>query len=110
MSKETMNMRAVSRGRKGLAIAIAASLVLVALAAYRLPLFHDEIHGVIIGVSEVHNETGSNLIAAVQLETGAQIFVPLPRDFLMQESINVRVSEGRSLFGRKSYKIIAYNE
>jgi len=101
-------MRTVSEGHKGLAIAIAASLVLVVLAAYRVPLFHDEIHGVIMGISEVHNESGSNLIAAVQLETGTQIFVPLPRDFLMQESINVRLSEGRSLFGRKTYKIIAY--
>ena len=102
--------RAVSNSRKGLLIAIAASLVLFALAAYRVPLFNAELDGVIVGVSEVHNETGSKLIAAVQLETGAQILVPIPRDFLKQESVNVRVNEGRSLFGSKSYSIVAYRE
>jgi hypothetical protein len=101
---------AASKARKGLLIAIAASLVLAALAADRVPLFHEELDGVIIGISEVHDKKGSQLIAAVQLENGAQILVPASRNFLMQESTDIRVNEGRSLFGRKSYRVVEYNE
>jgi len=105
-----MDTHAASDSRKGLYIAIAASLVLFALAAYRVPLFYDELHGVITGVSQVHNEKGSSLIATVQLESGAKVLVSMPRDFLIHNNVNVRVNEGRSLFGRKSYRIIAYDE
>ena len=105
-----MNKRTVSDGRKGLMIAIAAALVLIALAAYRVPLFHEELRGVIMGVSEVYGETGSNLVAIVELETGDQVFVAIPGGFLGQGTLDVSVSEGRSLFGRKSYRIIADNE
>ena len=105
-----IDTHAASNRRKGLFIALAAVLVLFALAAYRVPLFHDELQGVIMGVSELYNETGSKLVAVVQLETGAQVLVSMPSDFLMQKNVNVRVNEARSLFGRKSYRIIAYNE
>ena len=80
------------------------------LAAYRLPLFHEELDGVVVGISEVHDESGSKLIAAVQLESGTQVLVPLSRDFLSIESVNVRVNVGRSLFGHKSYRVVEYDE
>jgi hypothetical protein len=109
-SDSTFNTHEASNSRKGLLIAIAAALVLLTLAAYRLPLFHDEINGVVVGMSEVHDETGFKMIAAVQLETGAQVLLPMPQDLLLQESVNVRVNVGNSLFGRKSYRIIANSE
>ena len=72
--------------RTGLLIALAAFLVLLVLAAYRLPLFHKEFYGTIVGVSETHNEAGSELVAAVQLETGDQVLVYLPRELLKSKS------------------------
>jgi|GEM_PF-2577669 len=96
--------------RTGLLIAIAAALVLTAMAAYKVPLFHNELDGTIVGISEVHDETGSNLVAAVQLDTGDQILVSMHRDLLKSESVKVRINEGRTLFGRKSYRIITHNE
>jgi hypothetical protein len=110
-SNSIEDKRAASVSNIGLIIAAAASLALLALAAYKIPLFNHELHGTIIGISEVHdhNETGSKLIAAVQLDTGAQVLVSMPDDFLKSDSVNVMVNEGRTLFGRKSYSIIAYN-
>lgn len=104
-----IDRHAASASRIGLFIAIGASLVLVVLAAYRVPLFHKELHGIIVGVSEAHDESGSELVAAVQLDTGVQILVSMPRDLLKSESNDVRINEGRTLFGHKSYRII-YNE
>jgi hypothetical protein len=105
-----IDRHAASDRSKGLLIAIAASLVLISLAAYRVPLFYEELDGVITGISQVHNEKGSSLIATVQLETGAPVLVPTPGDFLIHNNVNVRIDEGRSLFGRKSYRIITYDE
>lgn len=96
--------------RTGLLIAMAAALVLTALAAYKVPLFHDELDGTVVGVSEVHDETGYELIAAVQLDTGAQVLVSMQRDLLKSGSIKVRINEGRTLLGRKSYRIITHGE
>lgn len=106
----TIDRHEASVRRIGLLIAIVASLVLSAMAAYRVPLFQNELHGVIVGISEVHNETASELIAAVQLDTGDQILVPMPRELLKSESNNVKINEGRTLFGHKSYRIIKNNE
>jgi len=103
-------MRAASNRNKGLYIAIAGSLGLLILAAYKVPLFHNEVNGTIIGVSEFHNEAGSKLIAAVQLDTGAQVLASMPGDLPIRQDISARVNEERSLFGRKSYRIITYNE
>jgi hypothetical protein len=105
-----MDIHAASVSRKGLYIATAASLILFALAAYRVPLFSTELHGVITGVSQVHIDKGSSLIATIQLETGEQVLVSMPEDFLIHNNVNVRIDEGRSLFGRKSYRIIADEE
>ena len=96
--------------RIGLLISTVASLLLFALAAYRVPLFHSELNGIIVGISEIHNEAGSELIAAVQLDTGDQVLVSMPGDLLKSESNNVRINEGRTLLGNKSYRIIAYDQ
>jgi len=95
---------------KGLLIALAASLVLILLAAYKVPIIHYELYGDIIGVSEIHNETGSQLIAAVHLDTGGQVLASMPRDLQLRTDAKAKVMEGRSIFGRKSYKVISYNE
>jgi hypothetical protein len=110
MSKSIIERHAASNRRKGLFIAIAASLVLFILAAYKVPLFNNEVYGTIVGVSEFHNEAGSNLIAAVHLDTGAQVFASMPGGLLIRQDISARLNEGRTLFGNKSYTIISYNE
>lgn len=109
-NKSIIDRHALSDRSKGLFIAIAALLVLFVLAVYKVPLFHNEHQGIIIGISEVHNKTGSKLIATVQLDTGAQVLASMPGELLIRKGIKARVNEGRSLFGRKSYRIIAYNE
>ena len=106
-NKSKLDRHAASDRSKGLIIAIAASLVLIVLAAYKVPLFHDEVYGTITGVSEVHNETGSKLIAVVQLDTGAQVLVHIPSELPLPQDSRARVNVGRSLFGRNSYRIIA---
>jgi len=109
-NKSITDRHAASNRSKGFYIAIAGSLVLFILAAYRLPLFHNEVNGTIIGVSAFHNETGSKLIAAVQLDTGAKVLASMPGDLLIRQDISARITEERTLFGRKTYIIIAYNE
>ena len=97
--------REASVRRKGLLIAAVASVALIVLAAYRAPLFQHELDGIIVGISEVHNASGSELVAAVQLDTGAQILVLMPEEMLKSDSNNVRIIEWRTLSGRKTYGI-----
>ena len=109
-NKAIINRFVKADRNKGLLIAIAASLVLILLAVYNVPLIHNELYGEIIGVSEVHNETGSRLIAAVHLDTGEQVLASIPRDLQIRTGVKAKVMEGRSIFGLKSYKVITYNE
>lgn len=109
-NKSITDRHAASNRNKGLFVAIAASLALFILAAYKVPLFHNEVNGTIIGVSEFHNETGSKYIAAVQLDTGAHVLASMPSGLLIRQDIRANVNEESSLFGRKSYRIIAYKE
>ena len=102
--------REASVRRMGLLIAAGGLLALLALAAYRLPLFQHEHHGTIVGISEVHDESGSELMAAVNLDTGEQVLVAMPKAMLNSESNNVRVNERRTLSGSKSYRIVTYDE
>ena len=110
MANLESNRHTASSRRQGLYIAMAAALALLILAAYKVPLFHNEVNGTIVGVSAIHNEAGSKLTAAVLLETGDQVHAFMPGDLLLRQDISAKVSEGRALFGRKSYRIIAYNE
>jgi uncharacterized protein (UPF0264 family) len=109
-NKAIINRFVKADRNKGLLIAIAASLVLILLAVYNVPLIHNELYGEIIGVSEVHNETGSRLIVAVHLDTGEQVLASIPRDLQIRTGVKAKVMEGRSIFGLKSYKVITYNE
>jgi hypothetical protein len=109
-NKSIKDRQAPSNRSKGLYIAIAASLVLFILAAYKVPLFNNEVSGTIVGVSEFRNEAGSKLIAAVHLDTGAQVMASMPSDLQIRQDISARINEERTLFGRKTYSIIAYNE
>jgi len=109
-NKAIINKHAKGDRNKGLLIAIAASLVLILLATYNVPLIQNELYGNIIGVSEVHNETGSKLIATVHLDTGDQVLASMPRDLQIRTGVKAKVMEGRSIFGQKSYKVITYNE
>ena len=103
-----MNLK--SDRNKGLVIAIAATLVLILLAAYKVPLIHHELHGTITGVSEAHNQTGVILIATVHLDTGVQVLASMPRDLQIRTGVKATIMESRSIFGRKSYNIVTYNE
>ncbi len=101
---------AASNRRKGLLLVIAASLVLLVLALYKVPLFHDEHHGIITGISEVHDAAGSKFIVNVQLDNGDRVLASMPEDLLKSESNDVTIDEGHSLFGHKSYRIIPSSE
>ena len=109
-NKSKTDRHAATNRSKGLYIAIAASLVLIILAAYRIPFFNNEVYGTIIGVSEFRNEAGIKLIAAVQLDTGALVMASMPSDLQIRQDISARINEGSTLFGRKTYSIIAYSE
>ncbi len=99
-----------SARNKGLFIAIAAALVLILLAAYRIPLIHNEHHGVISAVSEIHNETGVTLIAIVTLDNGTRVLASMPQDLPIRTGVKTSVMERRPILGRKSYSIVSYNE
>jgi hypothetical protein len=109
-NKSITDWHAASNRSKGLYIAIAGSLVLLILAAYKVPLFNNEVNGNIIGISEFRNEAGSKLIAAVQLDSGAQVMASMPGDLPIRQDISARINEGSTLLGRKTYSITAYNE
>jgi hypothetical protein len=99
-----------THSKKGLLIAAAGLIVLLLLAAYRIPLFHNEFSGTITGISEVHSGTESRLIAAVRLDSGEQVLTSMPRDMQIREDAKARVIEKRTLFGQKSYSITVYSE
>ena len=109
-NKTIINRQAKSDRKKGLLLVIAASLVLIVLAVYKVPLFQNELHGIIIGVSEVHNETDTKLIATVHLDNGDQVLATMPRDLQIRKDGKTSLMEGTSIFGRKSYKIVTGNE
>jgi hypothetical protein len=108
--KAIMNKHAKDDRNKGLLIALAASIVLILLAAYKIPVIHNELYGNIEGVSEVHDETGSKIIAAVRLDTGGHVLAYMPRDLQVRTGVKVKVMEGRTILGLKSYKVISYGE
>ena len=108
--KFTMNRQQATTRRAGIMIALVALLVLLVLAAYRVPLFHNELAGVIVGISEAHDEAGSELMAAVQLDAGDQVLVAMPAESLNVESNNVRIMEMSTLSGHKSFRMITQQE
>ena len=107
-NKNTTNNRATSDRNKGLIIAIAASLVLIILAAYRIPLIHNELDGTIIGVSGSHTGEGTEFIAIVNLDTGSQVMAYIPGDLQIRTDAKAKIIEMRTVFGRKSYTVTEY--
>lgn len=109
-NKNTTDSRATANRNKGLIIAIAASLVLVILAVYRIPFIHNELDGTIIGLSGSHTGQGSEFIAIVQLDSGGQVIASMPGDLQIRTDVKATIMESSTLFGRKSYTVIAYND
>lgn len=107
-NKKIINRRAEADRSKGLIIAIAASLVLIILAAYRVPLIHNELDGTIIGVSGSHTGEGTEFIAIVDLDTGNQVMASMPGDLKIRTDAKAKIIEMRTLFGRKTYTVTAY--
>jgi hypothetical protein len=107
-NKNTTDNRAAANRNKGLIIAIAASLVLIILAAYRVPFIHNELDGTIIGVSGSHTGKGTEFIAIVHLDTGSQVMASMPGDLQIRTDAKVKIIEMRTVFGRKSYTVTAY--
>lgn len=108
--KKIRNGRAEADRKKGLIIAIAASLVLILLAAYRVPLIHNELDGTIIGISGSHTGKDTAFIAVVHLDKGSQVMASIPVDLKIRTDARAKIMERRSLFGHKSYTVIAYSE
>jgi hypothetical protein len=104
-----IHKHAISARNKGLLITITAALVLILLAAYKIPLIHNEHHGTISGVSEVHNKNGVTIIAIVTLESGVQVLASIPRDLQISAGAKTTIMERRTLLGRKSYSVVAYS-
>lgn len=109
-NKKTRNSHVITDSNKGLIIAITASLVLIILAAYRIPFIDNELDGTIIGVSGSHTGEGTEFIAIVQLDTGSQVIASIPGDLKIRTDAKAKIMERRTLFGRKSFSVIAYTE
>ena len=109
-NKAITNKHAKDARTKGLLLALAASLVLIILAANTIPVIHNELYGNIQGVYESHNETGSKLVATVLLDTGGHVLASMPHDLQLRTGVKARIMESRSIFGHKSYKVISYGE
>ena len=107
-NKNTTDNRATANRNKGLIIAIAASLVLIILTAYRIPFIHNELDGTIIGVSGTHTGKGSEFIAIVHLDTGKQVMASMPDDLQIRTDVKAKIIEMRTVFGRKTYTVTAY--
>lgn len=102
--------KAKANRNKGAFISVAAIFVLIILATYKTPLFQKELNGKIMGFSEVHNKIELKLIATVRLDNGAQVLASMPPDLLKRNDTRATLVEGITMFGRKTYKILSYNE
>ena len=109
-SKYNNDKGSTATRNKGLFISVAAIFVLIILTTYKIPLFHNELNGKIMGFSEIHNKTELKLIASVRLDNGYQVLASMPPDLEKRHDTNAKLIEGITMFGRKTYKIISYNE
>ena len=100
--------RTSADSNKGLLIAVGAALVLIILAAYRIPFIHNELNGTIIGVSGSHTGKGTEFTAIVNLDTGSQVIASMPGDLQIRTDAKAKIIEMRTVFGRKSYRVTAY--
>ena len=109
-NKAIKNRKAKENRNKGVFISVAAIFVLIILTTYKTPLFQKELNGKIMGFSEVHNKTELKLIATVRLDNGAQVLASMPPDLLKRYDTKATLIEGITMFGRKTYKFLSYNE
>jgi len=109
-NKAINNRKAKANRKKGAFISVAAIFVLIILATYKTPLFQNELNGQIMGFSEVHNKTEVKLIATVRLDNGTQVLASMPPDLLKRTDTKAAFIEGITMFGRKTYKFLSYNE
>ena len=109
-NRNTTNNHSTAIRNKGLKIAIAASFVLIILAAYRIPFIQSELDGTIIGVSGTHTGKGTEFIAIVHLDNGSQVMASMPGDLQIRTDATAKIIEMRTVFGRKSYTVTAYTD
>jgi hypothetical protein len=109
-NKAIENRKSKANRNKGAFISVAAIFVLIILSTYKTPLFQKELNGKIMGFSEVHNKIELKLIATVRLDNGAQVLASMPPDLLKRNDTTATLVEGITMFGRKTYKILSYNE
>ena len=109
-NKTIKNRRTKATRNKGLFISVAAIFVLIILTTYKTPLFQKELNGKIMWFSEIHNKTELKLIATVRLDNGTQILASMPPDLLKRYDTKATLIEGITIFGRKTYKFLRYNE
>ena len=109
-NKAIKNRKAKANRNKGAFISVAAIFVLIILTTYKTPLFKKELNGKIMGFSEVHNKTELKLIVTVRLDNGAQVLASMPPDLLKRYDTKATLIEGITMFGRKTYKFLSYNE
>ena len=111
MNNKTIKHRKIKANRnKGLFIVVAAIFALIILTTYKTPLFQKELNGKIMGFSEIHNKTELKLIAIVRLNNGAQVLATMPPELQKRYDTKAMLIEGVTIFGRKTYKILSYNE
>ena len=109
-NKYNKDKRSTANRNKGLLISVAAIIVLMVLTTYKTPLFENELNGKILGFTEVHNKKELKLIATVRLDNGAQVLASMPPDLLKRNDTKATLIEGITMFGRKTYKFLSYNE
>ena len=109
MKIKTIKNRRATRN-KGLFIIMTATFVLIILTTYKTPLFQKELNGKIMGFTEIQNKTELKLIATVRLDNGAQVLASMPPGLLKRNDAKATVMEGITIFGRKTYKLLSYNE
>ncbi len=111
MNNKTIKHRKTKATRnKGLFISVAAIFALIILTTYKTPLFQKELNGKIMGFSEIHNKTELKLIATVRLDNGFQVLASMPPDLLKRNDTKATLIEEITIFGRKTYKFLPYNE
>ena len=109
MNIKTIKNRRENR-KKGIFIIMTAIFVLIILTTYKTPLFQNELNGKIMGFTEIQNKTELKLIATVRLDSGAQVLASMPPGLLKRNDTKATLMEGITIFGRKTYKLLSYNE
>ena len=109
-NKYNKNKGSTANRNKGLLISVAAIIVLIILTTYKTPIFENELNGNILGFTEVHNKTELKIIATVRLDNGARVIATMSPELQKRYDTKAMLIEGVTMFGRKTYKVLSYNE